>query len=144
MIASIKFQGAANFGVNDEALTLNDITNNAAGTVTFNNSVGVSGSGAIWRADSGPISFNGAITGASSVTLQAPHTITLDGSTVNTITGAVAVTEGTLVLSKSSFNGAIANALNISNATARWDANDQVSDSLSSQVSVQTGGLANL
>jgi hypothetical protein len=91
-IASLTFQGADNYSVNGDPLTLNDITHNGTGTATFNNSVGVTGSAAIWRAANGPMTFNGAITGSNSVTLQAPHTITLDGSATNTITGAVTVT----------------------------------------------------
>jgi autotransporter-associated beta strand protein len=143
-IKSLTFQGASALSVGGDELAVNDITHNGSAAATFNNSVGVSGSGALWRADSGPMTFNGAITGTNSVTIQAPHTVTFDGSAVNTLFGAVTVTEGTLVLSKSSASGAIAGNLNISNATVRWDAADQVSDALSSQVSVQGGGVANL
>jgi autotransporter-associated beta strand protein len=143
-IQSLTFQGPANLSVNGDPLAVSDITHNGSGALTFNNSVGVSGAGAVWRAASGPIVFNRAITGTNSVTIQAPNTITFDGSDVNTLSGAVTVTEGTLVLSKSSSNGAIANSLIISNATARWDASDQVGHSLSSQVSVLSGGVANL
>ena len=48
-IATLTFEGAGNYSVNGSTLTLNDITHNGTGTVTFNNSVDVSGSGALWR-----------------------------------------------------------------------------------------------
>ena len=87
--------------------------------------------------------FNGAIGGTNSLALEAPQPITFAGSAANAITGTVIVSEGTLVLAKSVFNGAITNILQIHGSTVRWDASDQVSDALTSQVSVTNGGVAN-
>jgi hypothetical protein len=90
------------------------------------------------------MTFNGAITGTNILVLEAPQPITFDGAAANTLTGTVAVIEGTLVLSKSSSNATIAGSLSIIDATARWDAPNQVSDLMTSQVNVSNGGLADL
>ena len=143
-IKSLTFQGPANLSVNGDSLAVDDITHNGAGTATFNNSLGVSGADAVWQAASGPMTFNGAITGSNALTLVAPQPITFGGSAANTLTGLVAVTEGTLVLAKSSFDGAIVSSLRIDGGTARWEASNQVSNQLTSQVIVLNGGIADL
>lgn len=142
-IASIEFKEAGNYTVNGSTLTVNDITHNGTGTVTFNNAVSVSGSNAVWRAATGPITFDDAIGGTNSITIEAPQPITFGGSTANTVTGTVIVNEGTLVLTKSSGN-AINNILQIHGATARWDAANQVSDLVTSQVTVTSSGIVDL
>jgi autotransporter-associated beta strand protein len=143
-IKSLTFEGAGNYSLNEDPLTLNDVTHDGTGTVTFNNSLGVSGTNARWRAASGPMRINGAITGSNQLEIEAPQPITFDGSAANTLTGAVVVTEGTLILSKSSFNGSIAGNLQAIAATVRWDAPDQVSNLPNSQVILSNGSLADL
>jgi autotransporter-associated beta strand protein len=144
-ISSLTFQGPGNYSVNGDSLTLNEIAHDGTGTATFNNSVGVSGLQATWHAASGPMVFHGAITGSNPLALLAPQPITFDGSAANTLTGGVSVAEGTLILSKSTANGAIAGNLVIDSpsggtATVRWDGPNQVAE----QVSVRRGALGDL
>jgi autotransporter-associated beta strand protein len=143
-IDSLTFEGSGNYSLNEDPLTLNDITHNGTGTVTFNNSLAVSGTNAVWRAASGPMRVNGAITGSNLLVLEAPQPITFDGSAANTLSATVGVNEGTLVLSKSSSNGSIAGSLQIIDATVRWDADNQVSDLPNSQVILSGSSLADL
>jgi autotransporter-associated beta strand protein len=143
-IKSFTFQGPGNYSVNGDPLTLNDITHDGTGAVTFKNSVGVSGAGAVWRAGSGPMTFNGAITGSEFLTLLAPQGITFDGSAANTLSGPVSINEGTLVLSKSSLNGAIAGNLRINGGTARWGASDQVTEQPGTAMVISNGGVADV
>ena len=133
-INSLTFQGPGNYAVGGDPLTIDDVTHDGTGTATFNNAVAVTGSDAVWRANNGPMTFNGQISGTNALVLRAPETITFDGATANTLSGSVTVAEGTLALSKSGTNGAIAGNLTISpangvaGATVRWDAPNQVGE----------------
>ena len=142
-INSLTLQGPGNRGLGGGPLTLNKITHNGTGTVTFNASV-VVGPQAAWEAASGPMTFNGAITGNAVLRLFATEPITFAGSSVNTLPALVTVEEGTLVLAKSSLNGAIADDVRINGATVRWEANDQVSDQSGAELNVVNGGVADL
>lgn len=149
-VNSLTFQGPGNYAVGGDPLTIDDVTHDGTGTATFNNAVAVTGSDAVWRANSGPMTFNGQISGTNALVLRAPETITFDGATANTLSGSVTVAEGTLALSKSGTNGAIAGNLTISpangvaGATVRWDASNQVGEALSSQVILRGSGLVDL
>jgi autotransporter-associated beta strand protein len=142
-INSLTFQGPGNYSVNGDQLTVDDITHNGTGTATFDSAVGVAGDSRVWRATSGPMTFNGAISGSSLLTIEAPHEVTFDGTAANTLSGAVRVTQGTLVLSKSSVP-AIAGNLQILGGTVRWDASDQAPNGVTSQITVTNSGVANL
>jgi autotransporter-associated beta strand protein len=142
-INSLTFQGPGNYSVNGDQLTVDDITHNGTGTATFDSAVGVAGDSRVWRATSGPMTFNGAISGSSLLTIEAPHEVTFDGTAANTLSGAVRVTQGTLVLSKSSVP-AIAGNLQILGGTVRWDASDQAPNAVTSQITVTNSGVANL
>ena len=75
--------------MNGDPLTLNDITHDGAGDGDVQQLGRRIGATAVWRAASGPMVFNGAITGSNSAHDRSAEPITFDGSAVNTISGAV-------------------------------------------------------
>jgi autotransporter-associated beta strand protein len=152
-IDTLAFQGGAtNLSLNDQPLIIaGGITNLGSGKATINNAL-VAASDQTWSALNGPLVINGAISGSNvDLFFEGGHTITFDGAATNTFNDSYRVSSGTLVLSRSSANAAVAGDLIIggssgaaNSAIVHWDNSEQVSDAAGLIINVNKTGKVEL
>jgi autotransporter-associated beta strand protein len=141
-IDSITFEGPGNYSINGSQLSLSEIIHNGTGTATFNNSLDFANG--VVDAVAGPIVINGGISGATQLRIFAANGVTFDGSVPNSLSAGMTVVAGSLFLSKSSPDGAVAANLTVDGASVVWQAPNQVSNESNETLAVQNGGLADL
>lgn len=137
------FSGTLSFSANSRI-------NSDAGTLTLSGNLTSSTNKELRLGGAGNIIASGAITnGTGGMLIDSTGTITFQGTSDNTYTGATTVNSGTLVLGKTGYAVAIAGNLVIgdgtgaaSSATVRLNAADQIADTAS--VAIKSDGLFNL
>ncbi|HEY2953176.1 MAG TPA: autotransporter-associated beta strand repeat-containing protein, partial [Verrucomicrobiae bacterium] len=114
------------------------VSNSPASLIVRGNAVAL-GANALTVDGAGGVTISAAIGGSSSLTKQGAGTLEFSGATSNTFAGGVAVLQGTLLLNKTAFDGAIPASLQAgslaapplpltTNATVRWGRSNQVNN----------------
>jgi len=134
------YNNSLQFGTGTSGYTIGGLQN--AGTITLQNANG--GIGLAVGNNDNSTTFSGVLAGTGSLTKIASNTLTLSGASANTFSGGVTVSQGKLVLAKSTsgITAIAGGAVLVSNgATLRLEQHSQIADSVGVAI---TGGTFDL